>query len=65
MLEVKKNSFILKSKVLGFKVVSKDSKFWVVFNLGKIENTDQSVFSDPFSTEPEALAFLNACAASL
>lgn len=65
MLEIKKNTFVIKSKILGFKIASKEGKFWVVVNLGKIDKEDQSVFSDPYPDEAQALAFLNACASSL
>lgn len=65
MLEVNKNRFVVKSKVLGMAVVNKDSKFWVVFNMGKIDKEEQSVFSAPFGSEVEARAFLDTCASSL
>lgn len=65
MLEVNKNSFIVKAKILGMKIINKDSKFWVVFNMGKIDKEEQSVFSAPFASEVEARAFLDACALSL
>lgn len=65
MLEIKKNTYVIKSKILGFKIVGKDGKFWVVVNLGKIDKEEQSAFSDEFTSEAGAKAFLDACAGSL
>jgi hypothetical protein len=65
MLEVSKNSFVVKAKILGMKIINKDSKFWVLFYMGKSDKEEQSVFSAPFTSELEARAFLDACATSL
>lgn len=65
MLEVAPNSYVVKNKIIGMKLITKDNKFWVVFNCGRIEKEEQSVFSGSFPTEQEAKAFLDACANSL
>lgn len=65
MLEIAPNSYVVKSKIIGLKVVTKEGKFWVVFNCGKTQEADLSVFSAPFPDEAQAKAFLNSCASNL
>lgn len=65
MLEIKPNLYIVKAKIITMKVATKDSKYWVVFNTGKQDGAEQSVFSDAFTSEADAKAFLMACGSSL
>lgn len=65
MLEIAPNSFLVKSKIIGMKIVSKDARHWVVFNCGKIEKEAQEIFSAPHESQEAAKAFLDACAQSL
>jgi hypothetical protein len=65
MLEIKANLYIVKAKIITMKVVNKEGKFWVVFNTGKQDGAEQSVFSDAFASEADAKAFLMACGSSL
>ena len=65
MLEVAPNSYVVKSKIIGMKVITKDNKYWVVFNCGKVEKEAQNIFSAEMKSEAEAKAFLDACASNL
>ncbi len=65
MFEIAKGKFILKCKIIGMKVVTKDNKFWVVFNLDTANKDENSAFSAPFATDEEANTFLQNCASKL
>lgn len=65
MLEIAPNRFLVKSKIIEMKLAEKDGKHWVVFNCGRIDGQDQSVFSADQGSAEAAKQFLQACAAAL
>lgn len=65
MLEIKPNLYIVKAKIITMKIVNKEGKFWVVFFTGKQDGVEQTVFSEAYTSEADAKAFVMACGSSL